>query len=172
MLLLVVVTVTTCPVETVALSAAVGTALASQVEALSQLPVVTDINSPGALETRLMSSNAAGGLTISKPSLFHEKINRYVVPGVPTKTIVSLFQAAELNLYIPPVAPGPDNCVAPDTAAPVVGIIVVGARNTFMLSQSVAKVPSPFAFHLNVNVTFDSFAGIVTSLYICVKVPT
>ena len=57
--------------ETVALSAPEGTALASQVSGSFQLPVMIEIKIPGSEVTTLMSSNAAGGLKMSNPSLFH-----------------------------------------------------------------------------------------------------
>jgi hypothetical protein len=67
-------------------------------------------------------------------------------------------------LYIPLVAPGPINCLAPETAAVEVGVKEVGDKKTFKLSQSEVVVPSPPTFHLKVKVTLFSPAGIVTSL--------
>jgi len=67
--------VTICPALIIALSSAVGTVPASQVEPVFQLPVTTDIKVPGALEINSISSRADGGLAIVLPSLFHENIN-------------------------------------------------------------------------------------------------
>ena len=113
--------VTVCVFAIVTLSPAVGTALASQVVAAPQLPVAIEIKLPGVDETNDTSSKAAGGLAIAEPSLFQLNINRYELPGVPIKVIVSLFHVALFNLYIPFTAPGPTNCVWPVTAA-VVGV--------------------------------------------------
>ena len=69
MLWLAVVTVTTCPKETVALSAAVGTAVASQVFGFSQLPVLMEINIPGTVDVSDILSTAGPGVA-PKPLSF------------------------------------------------------------------------------------------------------